>query len=142
MYLFIAVLVLHCHMQAFSLDVLSRGYSLVMAHGLLTEMASLVEHRFQECPGFRGYGTWAHQLQFLGPRALNPVVVHRLSCSQACQIFLSQRLNPCLLQQQAESLPLNHQGSPWQLFLFLISKSYQNVKATLRKQQDLENTVK
>ena len=27
-------------------------------------------------------------------------------------IFLTQELNPCLLHQQVDSLPLNHQGSP------------------------------
>ena len=36
------------------------------------------------------------------------VAVNGLSCSQACGIFLDQRPNPCLLHQQADSLPLSH----------------------------------
>ena len=35
----------------------------------------------------------------------------RLSYSAACGIFLDQGLNPRLLQRQADSLPLSHQGS-------------------------------
>ena len=40
------------------------------------------------------------------------VVVNRLGCCPACGIFLTQGLNPCLLQWQARSLPRSHQGSP------------------------------
>ena len=40
------------------------------------------------------------------------IVAHRLSCSIACVILPDQGLNPFLLQWQAYSLPLNHQGSP------------------------------
>ena len=40
-----------------------------------------------------------------------------LSCSAACGIFLDQGLNPCLLDWQAESLPLIHQRSPNVLFI-------------------------
>ena len=39
------------------------------------------------------------------------VVAHRLSCPTACGIFPDQVLNPCLLHWQADSLPLDHQGS-------------------------------
>ena len=39
------------------------------------------------------------------------VVAHGLSCSLACGIFLDQGLNPCLLQWQAESLPLSKVAS-------------------------------
>ena len=39
------------------------------------------------------------------------VVTYRLSCSMACGIFQDQGLNPCLLHQQADSLPLSHQGT-------------------------------
>ena len=46
-------------------------------------------------------------------------MVHRLSCSFACGIFLAQGLNLCLLHWQADSLPLSHQGSPcFYLFIF------------------------
>ena len=40
------------------------------------------------------------------------VVGHRLSCSEACEIFPDQESNPCLLHWQADSLPLSLQGSP------------------------------
>ena len=39
-------------------------------------------------------------------------MVHRLSCSAACGIFLDQGLNLCPLHWQADSQPLRHQGSP------------------------------
>ena len=38
-------------------------------------------------------------------------MVHRLSCSMACGIFLDQGSNPCLLPWQVDSLLLSHQGS-------------------------------
>ena len=41
-------------------------------------------------------------------------VAHRLSCSAACGIFPDQVSNPRLLHWQADSLPLNQQGSPVQ----------------------------
>ena len=36
-------------------------------------------------------------------------MVHGHSCPEACGIFLAQGLNPCLLNWQADSLPLSHQ---------------------------------
>ena len=45
-------------------------------------------------------------------RAGSVVVVHGLSCSTACGIFLDQGSNPCPLHWQADSQPLRHQGSP------------------------------
>ena len=36
------------------------------------------------------------------------VVAQRLSCSEACRIFLDQGSNPCLLHWQEDSLPLSH----------------------------------
>ena len=50
----------------------------------------------------------AQQLQSLGSVA----VVHGLSCSEACGIFLDQKSKLGLLHWQVESLPLSHQGSP------------------------------
>ena len=41
------------------------------------------------------------------------VVAHRLSCPEACGIFLDQELNPCPLHWQAASYPLCQQVSPW-----------------------------
>ena len=43
-----------------------------------------------------------------GAQALGPCV----SVVAACGIFLDQGLHPCLLQWEADSLPLSHQGSP------------------------------
>ena len=43
-------------------------------------------------------------------------------------IFLDQRLNPCLLCWQVESLPLNQQGSP--LVLFFLYKEYRNIHSS------------
>ena len=45
------------------------------------------------------------------------VVIHGLSCSVACQIFLDQGLNLCLLHWQADSLSLSHQENPEVRFL-------------------------
>ena len=44
-------------------------------------------------------------------QAGSAVVVQELSCSVACEIFLDQGLNQCLLHWQAGSLPLSHRGS-------------------------------
>ena len=40
------------------------------------------------------------------------VVVHGLSCSMACEVFLDQGLNPCLLHSQEDSYLLHHHGHP------------------------------
>ena len=51
------------------------------------------------------------------------LVTHRFRCPVACEIFLDQGLNPCLLHWQADSLPLRYQGSPLHsiFFFFLIN---------------------
>ena len=47
------------------------------------------------------------------PEHTGPAVVeHRLCCSAACGVFL------CLLNWQADSLPLSHLGSPSNFFLY------------------------
>ena len=48
------------------------------------------------------------------------VVVRRLYCPKACRILVPQRgMDPesCPLHWKADSLPLDHQGSPFILFL-------------------------
>ena len=45
------------------------------------------------------------------------VVVHGLTCSTACGIFLNQEWNLCLLLWQADSLLSQQQGSPSKYFL-------------------------
>ena len=47
------------------------------------------------------------------PGLWSTVTAHGLSCFSACGIFPDQGLNLCLLHWQADSLPLNHEGSPW-----------------------------
>ena len=59
-YLLLAIVGLHCY-ASFSLVVANVGYSLVVAHGLLIEVASLVaEHRL--------LGTWIQELWLLGAK--------------------------------------------------------------------------
>ena len=101
-----------CCCVDFSLAVVSGGYSLAAVCRLLILVASLVaEHRLQgawvsraAAWGFSSYGFQAleHRLNSWGTW---------LSCSMACGIFLDQGLNPCLLQWQAESLPLSKVAS-------------------------------
>ena len=87
-----------------------RGYSLAVVCGFLIAMASLVVEQ-----GL--WGTQASAVAALGLQSTgSTVVAHRLSCSVACEIFLNQGPNLCLLHWQAESLPLSHQGSPWSNF--------------------------
>ena len=92
-YLFILVVLgLRCFAQAFSVGE-SRGSSLFW------------------CSGFSLW--WFLVLQSTGSRRIGSVVVvHRLSCSAACGIFLDQGLNLCPLHWQVDSNPLHHQGSP------------------------------
>ena len=55
----------------------------------------------------RRSGAAAHRLQSgLGSLA------HRPSCFVACEVLPHQEWNPCHLHQQANSLPLDHEGSP------------------------------
>ena len=71
--------------------VVSRGYFLVVVCGLLIAVASLVSE---------------HRLQSTGS-----IVVAQELCFQTCGIFLDQGSNPSPLHWQADSQPLDHQGS-------------------------------
>ena len=86
------------------------GYSLVAMHWLLIAVASLVaEHRL--------YSTQASIVMALRLQSTGSiVVVHELSCSEACGIVLDQGLNPCLLHWQADPLPPSHQEGPRRIF--------------------------
>ena len=75
-FLFLAVLGLHCCMQA--LSSWERGYSLAVVHGLLIEVASLVAE----------HGLWCSQSAV--------VVTHRLICLVAYGIFPNQGWNPAM----------------------------------------------
>ena len=52
------------------------------------------------------------------------VVAHWLSCSLACEVFLGQESKLCVLQWQAESLPLSHQGSPPDSILYVLTNTF------------------
>ena len=67
-----------------SLDRMSGGYSLAAVRGLLTVLASSVVD---------------HGLQSVGASV---VLVHRLTCPEACGIFLDQGLNPGPLHCKAD----------------------------------------
>ena len=77
------------------------GRLLVVVHGRLIVVPSLVvEHRLQAC-GLQS--CW---------RGTLVVLVHRLSLFMECGSFLDQRSNPWLMHWQADSQPLDHEGSP------------------------------
>ena len=89
------------------------GCSSGVVHRLLTVVAALVaEHGSVACR--------LQQLRFMGSAAVAPrlwstapvVVVHGLGCLAACKIFMDQGSHPCPLHGQADSQPLDHQGSP------------------------------
>ena len=80
-----------------SLVAVSRGYCWVV-RGFLTVVAPLaLEHR-------------------LSGEQASIVVAHKLSCSEACGIFLDWGSNPCPLHRQAGAHPLCHQDSPKYFF--------------------------
>ena len=59
--------------------------------------------------GFSGFSDCGfHALE----QMLNGCGTQGLSCSMACEILWDQGSNPCLLNWQADSLPLSHQGNP------------------------------
>ena len=90
-YLFLAALGLCCCVPASS-SCSEQGLLFIAVHGLLAAVASLVaEHRLQA----RGLQQLCH--------AGSVVVVHRLSCAEACGIFPDQGSNPCPLHWQADS---------------------------------------
>ena len=61
-------------------------------------------------------------LQSTGSRRAGSVVVaHGPSHSAACGIFPDQGSNPCPLHWQADSQPLRHQGSPYNIDLYLLA---------------------
>ena len=74
----------HCYV-GFSLLKVSGGYSLDAVPGLFVVVLSLVA------------GGQAISMQS------SVIVAHRLSCSEACGIFLDQELNPCPLHCKVDS---------------------------------------
>ena len=88
--------------QGLSLVAASRNYSVVVC-GLLIVGASLADSCFR---------AWV--LRHVSTVA----VAHGLSCTKACEIFPDKGSSPCPLPWQADSYPLDHQGSPCCFVLF------------------------
>ena len=84
-------------------SLLREGFSLVEVCGLLTVVASFVEHSSRAC----------------GLSSCGSVLLHELCCPVACGIFPDQGSNPYPLHWQGDSLPLSHQGCPLNIY-FLI----------------------
>jgi len=112
----LALLGLGC-CTSFSLLVVSRDYFLIVVHGLLSVLASLVLHGLwgARSPVVATHGSGIAALGLLSTGSI--VVAHRLSCFEACGISPDRGSNPYLLHWQANSLPLSHQGSPNQSLL-------------------------
>ena len=90
-----------------------RGLSLVAASG---------GHSSSRCAGL----SLSRPLQLRGTgsrRAGSAAVAHGPSRSAACGIFPDQGSNPCPLNQQADSQPLRHQGSP-RAFILNVRMTY------------------
>ena len=110
-YLFMAVLAL-CWCGAFSLVVMSRGFSLVAVCEILFSVTPFEQSTSSRCVGSV---VEAPGIQRTGP----VVVVHGLSCSVAWGTLLDQGLEPCLLHWHMGSLPVSHQESPFCIFLLI-----------------------
>ena len=101
-----AVMGLHC-CTCFSLVAASGTFSLVAVHRLLVlqSIGSRARTSVVAVPGLKNTGS--------------PVVAQGLTCCNACDIFLDEGLNLCLLHWQTGSLPLSHQGNSIFFFLFV-----------------------
>ena len=101
-----------CH-AVFSTVQVSGNGSLALEQRLLLALAYLAaEHQLS---GTQVPWLWHVGLVVAAPGIWNTgslVVARRLlHCSRACGTFPGQRSNPCLLNWQADSFPLNHQGA-------------------------------
>ena len=116
-YLSLSLPGLHCCAQAFS------------SCGEQGSLSSCGEQAFH-CGGF----SW-------GAQALGWVAVaHGLSCHMARGIRPKQEPNLCPLHRQADYLPLDHQGSPWDSFLMWIPKGpLPDPSLSLEGQNGMEN---
>ena len=104
-YLFIVGCAGSSLLHSLSLVVASRGYPLAVVCRLLVALL-IAEHRFwgsRASVRLVGLVVVTPRLQSTGSR----VVVHGISCSTACGVFLDQGSNlSCLLHWQVDSLPL------------------------------------
>ena len=111
---------------------LCRLFSSCSKRRLLFSGSALISH----CTGFSRY-----RVQALGHMG-SVVVVHRLSCSAICGIFLDQRLNLCLLHWQVDCLPTEPSGKPsFCLVNFEFIFSYLNLFLILRNIIEYKNIV-
>ena len=97
--------------MGFSLVVKSRGYS--RCNAWASYFRCLFLQSTDSRPG-RPQKLWYMGSGILGPglKCTDSIVVaYGLSCSAACEIFLDQGSNLCLLTWQEDSLTLSHQGS-------------------------------
>ena len=105
-YLFLTVLGPHCCV-GFSLQLREQGL-LSSCGGWASQCGS-----FSSCTAWT-LGCVGSVVATCGLQSTGSVfVAHGLSRSAACRIFLDQGLKPCLLQWQADSSPLSHQGRPY-----------------------------
>ena len=76
------------------------GLSLVVMHGLLIVVTSLVaEHRLEACR-LQQCSTQAQELRLTGSRTQGQYLWHTgFSCSAACGIAVNQGLSPCISRQ-------------------------------------------
>ena len=63
------------------------------------------------CTPGRSFTVWATRASVVVTRG-SVVAAHRLSCPAACGFFPDQEWNPCPLNWQMDSQPLDYQGSP------------------------------
>ena len=82
-----------------SLVAASGGYSSLRCTGFSLLWLLLLQSTGSRRAGFSSCSTWAQQLRRKG----SVVVVHGLSCSVACGIFLDQGSNLCPLHWQEDS---------------------------------------
>ena len=106
------VLGLHCCTWAFS-----SWSELRLLFIVVLELLIVVAPQGAQALGTQALVAAAPKLWSTGPI----VVLHRLSRSVACGIFLDQGSNPCPLPWQAVSLPLSHHGSLlWPVIMIVV----------------------
>ena len=126
-YLFLAMLHLHCHKGFFS----SCSES-----GLLSSFGALASHCRAQTLDMQASVAAARGLSSYGSQGSTGsiVVAHEFGRSMACGIFLHQGLDSCLLHWQVGSLPLSHQGRPAFLSLSVtVSGIFYSSMASMQK---------
>ena len=109
---------------------LCRLFSSQGKQGLVSSCGAVASHcSCFSCCRAGALGLMGSVIVVLGVQSTGSIVVAQgLSCSTACGIFLDQRLNPCLLHWQADSLPLappgkHHKFSSVQFSYSVVSNS-------------------